>query len=175
MKGFIFQQNTCNSSHSSFLVATKRTNKETQMSDPLDSLLSEIQMKCDNTAVDMFGKETTIRWKNPSFAATMENPDAIGEVKGTCGDSIKIFLLFEGDKISEASFSTDGCGATIVSSDVACELAIGNNIDKASEIGGEEIIEVLGKIPEDKRHCAHLASSALQDALGVWLNRSSNS
>ncbi|WP_031481842.1 iron-sulfur cluster assembly scaffold protein [Maridesulfovibrio frigidus] len=143
------------------------------MSDPLDSLLLEIQQKCDDAAVDMFGEETTLRWKNPSFAATMEKPDTMGEVTGTCGDCIKIFLLFEGDKISEASFYTDGCGASIVSSDVACELAKGKSIDEASEIGGEEIIEVLGKIPEDKRHCAHLASSALQDALGAWLNKSS--
>ncbi|OEU70710.1 MAG: iron-sulfur cluster assembly scaffold protein [Desulfovibrio sp. S3730MH75] len=144
------------------------------MSDPLDSLLSKIQQKCDDAAVDMFGKETTVRWKNPTFATTIEKPDAVGEVTGTCGDCIKIFLLFEGNKISEASFYTDGCGASIVSSDVVCELAKGKTIDEASEIGGEDIIKVLDKIPEDKIHCAHLASSALQDALGAWLNRNSD-
>ncbi|MBI9112555.1 iron-sulfur cluster assembly scaffold protein [Maridesulfovibrio ferrireducens] len=141
------------------------------MTDPFNNLLSTIQQSCDDAAVDMFGKETTSRWKNPSFAAIMENPDSVGDMKGTCGDCIKIFLKFDDNKICKASFYTDGCGASIVSADAACELSCGKTIDEASEIDGEDIVQLLGKIPEDKKHCAHLASSALQEALGSWLKK----
>ncbi|SMF17466.1 iron-sulfur cluster assembly scaffold protein [Desulfovibrio gilichinskyi] len=139
------------------------------MIDPLDSLLSDIQHECDNAAVDMFGAETTARWKSPSFAAIMEHPDSVGEMTGSCNDSIKIFLKFDGNRICKASFYTTGCGASIVSADAVCELSSGKTIDEASEIDGEDIIRTLGKVPEDKKHCAHLASSALQEALGTWL------
>jgi len=140
------------------------------MSDNLDSLLSDIQQQCDDAAHDMFGEETS-RWHNPTYARTMENPDSIGEMRGTCGDIIKIFLKIENNTIKEASFFTTGCGPSIVSSDMACELSMGKNIDEASEIGGENILERLGGLPEDKTHCAHLAASALQEALGNWIQK----
>lgn len=141
------------------------------MIDPLNNLLSDIQHECDNAAIDMFGPETTARWKNPSFAAIMEDADSVGEITGNCHDCIKIFLKFDGNRICRASFYTTGCGASIVSADAVCELSSGKTIDDASEISGEDIIKTLGKVPEDKTHCAHLASSALQEALGAWLEK----
>lgn len=140
------------------------------MTDNLDSLLSDIQQQCDDAALDMFGKEIS-RWQNPAHARNMKNPDSVGEVKGTCGDLIKIFLKIENNTITKASFFTTGCGPSIVSGDMACELCTGKSIDKAAEIDGENILKRLGGLPEDKTHCAHLASSALQEALGNWLQK----
>lgn len=139
------------------------------MTDPLDSLLNDIQQKCDDTALDMFGEETTKRWHKPSFARIMENPDSTGEMHGSCGDTIKIFLKINDGNITEASFFTTGCGPSIVSGDMACEMSLGKSIDAASEISGDDILQALGGLPDDKTHCAHLASSALQEALGNWL------
>ncbi|WP_419783193.1 iron-sulfur cluster assembly scaffold protein [Maridesulfovibrio sp.] len=140
------------------------------MIDNLDNLLSNIQQQCDDAAEEMFGAETS-RWHNPAHARTMESPDAVGEMKGACGDLIRIYLKIKEDKIKEASFYTTGCGPSIVSSDMACELSIGKSVDQASEIDGEDILKKLGGLPEDKEHCAHLASSSLQEALGNWLHK----
>ncbi|NDV27899.1 iron-sulfur cluster assembly scaffold protein [Desulfovibrio sp. JC010] len=140
------------------------------MTDDLDNLLSDIQQQCDDAAHDMFGEEIS-RWQDPAHARIMENPDSAGEMQGSCGDLIKIFLKIENGTISEASFYTTGCGPSIVSADMACELCTGKTIDQASEIDGEHILQRLGGLPEDKTHCAHLASSALQEALGNWLGR----
>ncbi len=139
------------------------------MTDELDSLLNDIQQKCDDAALDMFGEETTRRWHNPTYAKIMDTPDSIGEMRGTCGDTIKIFLKINEGIITEASFFTTGCGPSIVSGDIACEISLGKSVDEASEIDGEEILAALGGLPDDKTHCAHLASSALQDALGNWM------
>ncbi|WP_319778502.1 iron-sulfur cluster assembly scaffold protein [Maridesulfovibrio sp.] len=140
------------------------------MIENLDTLLTDIQQQCDDAAHSMFGRETS-RWHNPTYARIMESPDSVGEMKGTCGDLIKIFLKIENNVITEASFYTTGCGPSIVSGDMACELSTGKTVDEASEIGGENILERLGGLPEDKTHCAHLASSALQEALGNWLGK----
>ncbi|WP_319764611.1 iron-sulfur cluster assembly scaffold protein [Maridesulfovibrio sp.] len=140
------------------------------MVDDLDNILSDIQQQCNDAAHDMFGGETS-RWHNPTYAKLMDNPDSVGEMKGTCGDLIKIFLKVENETITEASFFTTGCGPSIVSGDMACELCSGKTIDRASEIGGENILEKLGGLPKDKTHCAHLAASALQEALGNWLRK----
>ncbi|WP_320172335.1 iron-sulfur cluster assembly scaffold protein [Maridesulfovibrio sp.] len=139
----------------------------------LDNLLNDIQQQCDDAAHSMFGDATTRRWKNPSFARIMEDPDAVGEMHGVCGDMIRIYLKISSGVIREASFFTTGCGPSIVSGDIACELAVGRSVDEASEIDGEEILTALGGLPEDKTHCAHLASSSLQEALGNWLGRKS--
>ncbi|WP_320006166.1 iron-sulfur cluster assembly scaffold protein [Maridesulfovibrio sp.] len=140
------------------------------MIDNLDNLLSDIQQQCDNAAEEMFGGEIS-RWQNPAHARKMESPDAVGELKGSCGDLIRIYLKIKNDQIEEASFYTTGCGPSIVSSDMACELSMGKSIDQASEIDGEDILKKLGGLPEDKKHCAHLASSSLQEALGNWLHK----
>lgn len=137
----------------------------------LNTLLNGIQQQCDDAALDMFGAKNTTRWKKPAFARIMDNPDCEGEMNGTCGDIIKIFLKINNGKICEASFYTSGCGASIVSGDMACELAQGKTIDEASEIGGEDILKALGGLPDDKSHCAHLASSSLQAALGDWFEK----
>ncbi len=138
----------------------------------LDNLLNDIQTQCDDAALDMFGEKTTARWKNPSFAEIMDAPDAEGEMHGSCGDIIKIFLKITNGSIDKATFYTSGCGASIVSGDMACELALKKTVDEASEIGGEDILKALGGLPDDKTHCAHLASSSLQEALGNWMGKS---
>lgn len=139
--------------------------------DQLDNVLDGIQKQCDDVVTDMFGETNKVRWDNPSFAGEIENPDGVGEVTGDCRDMIRIYLKIKNDTITKALFYTTGCGASIVSADVCCELATGKNIDDASEISGEDIIKVLGRIPSDKTHCAHLASSSLQEAIGSWLEK----
>ncbi|WP_027721131.1 iron-sulfur cluster assembly scaffold protein NifU [Maridesulfovibrio zosterae] len=141
------------------------------MIDPLDFLLDDIEQQYEDAALEMFGEETTKRWKQPAFARIMDGPDCVGEMHGECGDTIKIFLKINDGIISDATFFTTGCGPSIVSGDIACEMSIGKSVDKASEIDGEDILKGLGGLPDDKTHCAHLASSALQEALGDWMSK----
>ncbi len=67
--------------------------------------------------------------------------------------------------VSDASFTTDGCGCSAVCASVACELAIGKQPEPVSDITGEWILEILVDLPEKEVHCAFLAAEALQAAL----------
>jgi hypothetical protein len=45
---------------------------------------------------------------NPSNMGPMSEPDAHGIIHGCCGDTMEIYLRLDGDRIEEATFTTDG-------------------------------------------------------------------
>jgi nitrogen fixation NifU-like protein len=99
----------------------------------------------------------------------MNNASCIGRITGTCGDTMEIYLRIEEDRVREASFFTEGCGASVACGSVVAELAIGRDADEAACIGGDTILEVLKGMPDEESHCAFLAAEALQAALHEWI------
>ncbi len=90
-------------------------------------------------------------------------------MKGGCGDTIEIFLNFENDRVSEASYATDGCASSSLCGSFTAELAHGKNPDELWEIEPEDILEEIGTFPEKDKHCAKLAVLALQEALNTYM------
>jgi nitrogen fixation NifU-like protein len=80
-------------------------------------------------------------------------------------DTMEIFLRFEGGRVREASFITDGCGPSMICGSLAAELATGKNPDEIREISAETILDTIGGLPEEDMHCASLAANTLQVAL----------
>jgi nitrogen fixation NifU-like protein len=99
----------------------------------------------------------------------LDDPDAYAKVKGTCGDSVEIFLKFENGRVTKASFQTDGCGPSVVCGSYAAEMAIGKDPDELTEITGNIILEKLGGLPEENEHCAFLAAESLHQALNEYM------
>lgn len=135
----------------------------------LDSYIEELQVEMDSLAMDEYGFEVVQRWKERPFFGLPENVSCSGRVTGDCGDSIEVFLDVSGEIIVDAGFTTDGCGASQVCGSMCCEMAIGHTVDQAADIEGQDVLERLGRLPEDKRHCAHLASKALEAAIHSWI------
>jgi nitrogen fixation NifU-like protein len=52
---------------------------------------------------------------------------------------------------------------------IVAELARGKDLDEAAQIGGDTVLEALGALPEEERHCAYLAAEALQAAIHQWM------
>ena len=61
---------------------------------------------------------------------------------------------------------------SIPSAYIATRLATGKDIDEAAGIGGDTILEILGGLPEEERHCAFLAAETLMAAIHEWMIRS---
>ena len=76
-----------------------------------------------------------------------------------------IYLKFDGNRVSQASYITDGCGSSNVCGSFAAELSIGREVEALADITGELILSKLGNVPEDERHCAFLAAGTVQEAL----------
>lgn len=139
------------------------------MSDSFDEFASNLQNQIFEETKEEYGKVFFERWRNIVYMGKLENPDGYARITGTCGDTMEIFLRFEGDKVKESSFFTDGCGSSGVCGSFAVELALGKDPDEIMTINGEQILEILGGLPEDDRHCAFLAVETLHKALDNYM------
>jgi nitrogen fixation NifU-like protein len=105
-------------------------------------------------------------WQNPRNFRETTQPDGHAKVKGTCGDTMQMFVKVKNGKISECSFLTDGCAATIACGSAATELALEKTFTEAlGLVSGEAILKKLGGLPEGNVHCAILAAETLRRAL----------
>lgn len=139
------------------------------MGDNFDAFIENLQNQIFNEAKEALGELGFQRWRDPLYRGRMENPDAHARIKGTCGDTMEIFLKFEHDRVKEASYWTDGCASSTVCGSFAAEIAIGKNPDELSEITGETILNILGRFPKEDEHCAFLAAETLQEALNDYM------
>ena len=139
------------------------------MVDEFDEFTRELQEQIYEQTRNEYGAVAFKRWLNPLYMGKMDKADGYGRVTGKCGDTMEIFLRFEGDRVREASFLTDGCGSSAVCGSFAAELALGQDPDGLTEIRGESILDILGGLPEEDRHCAFLAVKALQEALHHYM------
>ena len=139
------------------------------MGDGVDDFVQKLQQQIYEEAKEAYGEPAFRRWKNPLYMGTMPDPDGHACVHGKCGDTMEIFLRFNGDRVDEALFQTDGCGSSIACASFAAEMARGKTPDQLLEVSGESILNELGGLPEDQQHCAFLAAETLQTALNDYM------
>jgi nitrogen fixation NifU-like protein len=139
------------------------------MGSDLDDFIQDLQGQIYEETRAAYGDVAFERWLNPLFMGMIDNPDGYGCVTGSCGDTMQIFLKFENDKVKEASFLTDGCGASAVCGSFAAELALGTGPDELVDISGDTILKILGGLPKEDEHCAYLAGETLQEALNEYM------
>lgn len=98
-------------------------------------------------------------------------PDAscFAKVTGSCGETIEIYLKVDAERVTDASFVTDGCQFSIICGYLATQLAKNKTMDEAAQIGGDTILTAFEQVPENESHCAYLAAEALQAAIHNWM------
>ena len=143
------------------------------MSNKFDNFVQELQGQIFEETREEYGEVAYQRWRNPLYIGTMKDPDVHATNKGTCGDTIHIFLKFENDHVKEASFITDGCGSSMVCGSFAAEMSMGKDLEQLFEITGETILDKLGGLPEENRHCAFLAAETLHKAANDYMIKKS--
>lgn len=102
---------------------------------------------------------------NPRNVGRIEDADGFARVTGGCGDSIEIWIKVTNDAITEITFRTDGCGASIAAGSMVTELAKGKTVREALRISGLDVLNALGGLPAESEHCAVLAANALNAAI----------
>ncbi|MEA3435386.1 MAG: iron-sulfur cluster assembly scaffold protein [Thermodesulfobacteriota bacterium] len=139
------------------------------MSNKFDSFVQDLQEQIFEETREEYGEVAYERWRNPLYTGIMKDPDVHAIHKGTCGDTISIFLKFENGHVKEASFVTDGCGSSMVCGSFAAEMAMEKNLEQLFEITGETILEKLGGFPKEDEHCAFLAAETLHIAANEFM------
>jgi len=112
-----------------------------------------------------FSERVMEEYGSPYGFETLYDPDGHAEVKGSCGDSIEIFLVSGSDGRLRMAFRTDGCIPTVACGSMLCRMVKGRTPKEALELTEDDLIEALGGLPEDHRHCATLAIDTLFKAL----------
>ncbi|MBN1106299.1 MAG: iron-sulfur cluster assembly scaffold protein [Deltaproteobacteria bacterium] len=139
------------------------------MTDDLDDFVLKLQDQIYEDTRKAYGQAAFERWRKPLYVGAMTDPDGYGRVKGNCGDTMEVFLRFEKDRVKEATFRTDGCGSSTVCGSFAAELALGKSPEELVEITGETILDILGGLPEEERHCAFLAADTLHESMNDYM------
>jgi len=105
-------------------------------------------------------------FQNPRNVGEISNPDGVGTVgNASCGDIMQMFIKVNGNRISQATFKTFGCGAAIATSSILTERIKGSTIHEALEISERISKEILSELPEEKIPCFNLATNALKLAI----------
>lgn len=83
---------------------------------------------------------------------------------GPCGDTMEFWLLVRGDTVERVSFTTDGCGPSHACGSMATCLAKSKHVTAVTAITQQDILDALGGLPAETRHCALLAAVTLKAA-----------
>jgi len=133
-----------------------------------EGMLTEIQREIARRERELYSDIVLREARSPSHVGRMPVADAHGLVHGWCGDTMECYLRFAGEAIEEATFVTDGCGATLACGSMLCKMVTGMRLEEAEWVLPDDLVEVLGGLPEESIHCADLAVSTLHNALFNW-------
>ena len=114
----------------------------------------------------LYSEKVMDHFLHPRNVGVIEDADGVGEVgNAKCGDIMKIFLKIDDGVVTDAKFSTFGCGSAIASSSMATEMIIGQPVDKVMELTNKAVAEALDGLPAHKMHCSVLAEEAIKSAI----------
>ena len=101
----------------------------------------------------------------PRHQGTIDHPDAFARTQGYCGDLMAFYLRILDGRISEITFTTDGCDATMAAGEMLASLVTGISLGEAERVTPDVLLEALDGLPPTHVHCADLAVSTLRQAI----------
>ena len=111
-------------------------------------------------------------FQNPRNAGEMPDADAVAyETNPVCGDTMRLMLRINGERIQEARFQTSGCPAAIATSSVCTEMITGLHLTEAQWLTKNDFARALGGLPPGKTHCSVLAADALRKTIEDYRRR----
>lgn len=132
----------------------------TTQSQPGDMLTALTNTGYSETAANYF--------INKPHMGSIPDADQTSEFIGSCGDTMKIYLKIEEDKILDAKYEVMGCAGAISAAMAAVDLIKGNTIEFARNLNDGDIFKTLETIPEKKHHCIQLAVKTLHKAIDEY-------
>jgi len=104
----------------------------------------------------------------PANFGPLRGANGNARITGPCGDTMEFWIFAEDGRIVQATFTTDGCGPSIMSGNAAASLAEGKTIQEAVGVSQEDVLNAVGGLPEEFQHCALLAANTLHSAVADY-------
>ena len=118
-----------------------------------------------------YSKKAIRYYKNKTNVGNIKNPTISFTYKGDCGDTMKIYLMIESNKIVNAKFEAIGCAGAFTAGSALMELLKNKSVTEARKICELDIVNHLGSVPEKKQDCIYLAIKTLQKTLNSMKGR----
>jgi nitrogen fixation NifU-like protein len=134
-----------------------------------EALINKIQNEVFTEAKNALGDKGFERWRNPKYCGVMEGADSHARLRGSCGDTMEMYILVQDERIAKISYVTDGCSSSSIAGSFAAELGMGKTFEEVLDLTGADVLQEIGTFPEAEEHCAHLAVTTLQEAVNSFL------
>ena len=118
-----------------------------------------------------YSKKAIWYYKNKTNVGIIKNPTVSFTYKGQCGDTMKIYLMIDSNKIIDAKFEAIGCAGAFTAGSALMELLKNKSVAEARNICEYDIVDHLGSVPDKKQNCIYLAIKTLQKTLNSMKGR----
>lgn len=114
---------------------------------------------------DLYRELIIDRYKSPQFRGELDPHDySYNDDNPVCGDHIRIDLrVDDGDIVTEAMFSGEGCSISQASADLLMEKITGMSLEDVRKLGKQDILDLLGiELGPVRLKCALLSLKVLK-------------
>ncbi len=114
----------------------------------------------------MYSAQLLDHFQNPRNAGEVSNADAVAEIENpACGDVLRLSLKMTDGRISEIRFKAKGCVPAMACASAITEMVEGKSVGEVRRLRRDDVIAVVGGVPQASTHAAQLAIDALGAAL----------
>jgi NifU-like protein involved in Fe-S cluster formation len=106
--------------------------------------------------------------ENKNNCGALPCPDGYAHFKGSCGDSLEMFLYIADGKINTVTFLVHGCDYIHACASVLTELVMGRKLFETDRLEGMHIEKALGGLPREHRHCANLVVRTFREVIADY-------
>jgi nitrogen fixation NifU-like protein len=111
--------------------------------------------------------------RNPRNVGLLEDANVViqaGDID--CDDKLIFFIRIEDDVVRDIRFLIEGCDTTVATSSIVTEMVMGQSLDTVLTLSDRSIADALEGLPEEKKHCAEMAASAMHTAVRQYRSTS---
>lgn len=114
----------------------------------------------------MYSPELLDHFQNPRNVGELPDADGVVELENpVCGDVVRLALKLYDGRIEKIRFKAKGCVPAIACASAVTEMALDKTPDQARKLTREELILMVGPLPQASSHAAQLALDALSSVL----------
>jgi NifU-like protein involved in Fe-S cluster formation len=96
-------------------------------------------------------------------------PITLTGISGAPGEGSYVILWITVDEgvIQDAKFKVPGCPSSIAAASMTVRVVKGRTVEQALRLDADDLLKLLGGLPDGRGHLADMCVEALRDALGV--------
>jgi len=115
----------------------------------------------------MYSAQLLDHFQNPRNTGDLPDADSVVELENpVCGDVIRLGLRLHDGRIAEIRFKAKGCVPSMACASALTELVQGKNVEDARKLRSDDLVTLVGTLPQASSHAVQLALDALRAALG---------